>query len=280
MSLSVLLCSDLDRTLLPNGQQPESPRARSCLRTAAQQAGLILTYVSGRHERLIRDAIQDYQIPIPHYAVGDVGTTIYQIRGNHWQPWREWSDAIAGDWAGAEHGDLTTLFEDLDILKLQETEKQNQFKLSYYTPTTFNRDNLITEMQNRLDNKGVKASLIWSVDEAAKVGLLDVLPASATKLHAVEFLMDRLQCPVSQTVFAGDSGNDLPVVTSGRVQAVLVKNAHPDVIREAESELARKNAMDKLYVAQGGLLGMNGNYAAGVLEGLVHFLPHTRDWLE
>jgi hypothetical protein len=26
--------------------------------------------------------------------------------------------------------------------------------------------------------------------------------------------------------------------------------------------------------------GMNGNYSAGVLEGLVHFLPHMRKWLE
>ncbi len=28
------------------------------------------------------------------------------------------------------------------------------------------------------------------------------------------------------------------------------------------------------------LLGMNGSYGAGVLEGLVHFLPHTQKWLQ
>jgi len=34
-----------------------------------------------------------------------------------------------------------------------------------------------------------------------------------------------------------------------------------------------------LYLAHGGLLGMNGNYSAGILEGVVHFIPATRDWL-
>ncbi|MGD8558236.1 MAG: HAD-IIB family hydrolase [Gammaproteobacteria bacterium] len=280
MDSSVLLCSDLDRTLLPNGTPPESPRARSYLRTATRHHELILAYVSGRHKQLIHQAISEYQIPTPDYAVGDVGTTIYRISDNQWQPLDEWSETIAPDWAEAGHDDLKQLFADLDILKLQEPEKQNRFKLSYYTPTQLERDQLLAEMNSRLKKEGVNASIIWSVDEAANVGLLDVLPASATKLHAVEFLMESLQCSVDDTVFAGDSGNDLPVVNSGRVQAVLVKNAHPDVIEEAKTELARKHASDKLYVAKGDFLGMNGNYAAGVLEGLVHFIPRTREWLE
>jgi hypothetical protein len=32
-----------------------------------------------------------------------------------------------------------------------------------------------------------------------------------------------------------------------------------------------------LYLPQGNFFGMNGNYAAGVLEGLVHFIPETRE---
>ena len=34
------------------------------------------------------------------------------------------------------------------------------------------------------------------------------------------------------------------------------------------------------HLARGGLLGMNGNYGGGVLEGLVHFLPETVEWLQ
>ena len=37
---------------------------------------------------------------------------------------------------------------------------------------------------------------------------------------------------------------------------------------------------DTLYLAHGGLAGMNGNYSAGILEGVAHFIPETRLWLE
>jgi hypothetical protein len=36
---------------------------------------------------------------------------------------------------------------------------------------------------------------------------------------------------------------------------------------------------DTLYVAQGGYLGMNGNYSAGILEGLAHYWPEVDTWL-
>ena len=279
MKPNVLLCSDLDRTILPNGSQPESPHARKMLHKVANHHQLTLAYVSGRHEQLIRQAVKQYAIPLPGYAIGDVGTTIYKVEEDNWRAWPEWAEEITVDWNGASHQDLQALFSDLDLLRLQEIEKQNTFKLSYYSPVTFDKEGLLAEMEGRLINQGIRASLIWSVDEAVNVGLLDVLPASATKLHAVEFLMERLQFDASQTVFAGDSGNDLPVVTSGRLQAVLVKNAHPDVVAEARAELGKKQLNDKLYVAQGKFQGMNGNYSAGVLEGLAHFIPATEQWM-
>ena len=280
MKANILVCSDLDRTILPNGAQPESPQARTMLRLFAARPELMLVYVSGRHAALIREAISEYQIPLPDFAIGDVGTTIYHIRDDRWHPWQEWSEAIAPDWNGAQHADLADIFNDLNELQLQEVEKQNTFKLSYYTQPELDHDTLIGEMNSRLQQQQIKASLIWSVDEAANMGLLDVLPESATKLHAVQFLRERQGFPVQQTVFAGDSGNDLPVVTSGELQSVLVKNAHPDVINAAKKALQEKGASEQLYVAQGGFLQMNGNYSAGVLEGVAHFLPQTKSWLE
>ena len=35
----------------------------------------------------------------------------------------------------------------------------------------------------------------------------------------------------------------------------------------------------RLYVATGGFMGMNGNYGAGVLEGIAHFYPEIAGWL-
>ena len=133
-------------------------------------------------------------------------------------------------------------------------------------------------MHQRLQAEGIEASLVWSVDETAPIGLLDVLPASATKRHAVEFLMQSEGFDLEHTVYAGDSGNDLPILTSP-IHSVLVANATPQV-RSLALRLARENGTeDALYLARGGLLGMNGNYSAGILEGTAYYLPQVTEWL-
>lgn len=279
MKHNILLCTDLDRTLLPNGPQPESPEARRLLHILARRPELTLVYVSGRHQTLLLQAIAEYELPLPDYAIGDVGTTIYDIEDGHWRLWDSWYEEIASDWRGKTREDLQAWFADIDLLRLQEAEKQNNFKLSYYAPADIEPGNLLKQMRHRLNAKNIHASLIWSIDEAADTGLLDVLPEHATKLHAIEFLMKCKGFAHEQTVFAGDSGNDLPALTSG-LQAVLVKNARDDVRSTALQQVQAAGYSDCLYLAQGGLFGMNGNYSAGVLEGLVHFLPYTLDWLQ
>jgi sucrose-6F-phosphate phosphohydrolase len=279
MTDEVLLCSDLDRTLLPNGPQPESPGARKLLQMLAERPEVTLAYVSGRHRDLLQQAIEDYELPQPDYAIGDVGTTIYEAGDGEWRPWGSWHEEIAADWRGRTREDLQQCLDDVGQLRLQEDAKQNVFKLSYYAPADAEPDDLLDRVRRRLEAEGVHASLIWSVDEMAGIGLLDVLPEHATKLHAVEFLMQRKNFVPGQTVFAGDSGNDLPVLTSG-LQSVLVRNARDEVREAAVKRVQQAGHRESLYLAQGGLLGMNGNYSAGVLEGLVHFLPHTRIWLQ
>ena len=86
--------------------------------------------------------------------------------------------------------------------------------------------------------------------------------------------MQHEQFPADRTVFAGDSGNDLDVLTSG-LQAILVKNATDEVRRETIETLSEKNMTDCLYLARGNFYGMNGNYAAGLIEGLAHYIPET-----
>ncbi len=275
----LLLCCDLDRTLLPNGSQEESPQARPLFRKLAKHPELTLAYVSGRHKGLLLEAIQQYDLPVPDYAIGDVGTTLYEIQNDKWRAWRAWEEEIAPDWAGCSHDELATLFEDIDDLVLQEPEKQNTFKLSYYAPMDIDYAALLVKMDARLKRLNVHASLIWSIDEARHIGLLDVLPKGATKYHAIRFLMAHKNFALSNTVFAGDSGNDLPVLTSG-LQAVLVRNARREVVEEALHSVREKGITQCLYLAQGNFLGMNGNYAAGVLEGLAHFQPVVLDWLE
>ena len=272
----ILICSDLDRTIIPNGYQEESAPTRAILRQLVEDANISLAYVSGRDKKLILDAIEEYHLPLPDYAIGDVGTTLYQVINHKWQLSDDWSVEIGRDWKSLARGKLSGFFEDMAELHLQEPDKQTRYKVSFYTDLVADPQKLIKHIRGVLAQKGVSASIIWSVDEISSTGLLDIIPPRANKLHAIKFLMQQKHFPEDRTVFAGDSGNDLDVLTSG-LQAILVKNATEDIRKEALKRLSEKNWTDRLYLPRGNFFGLNGNYAAGLMEGLVHFLPETRE---
>ncbi len=276
MSFKLLLCTDLDRTLLPNGPQAESSAARDKFKLLTAQPGVSLVYVTGRDRGLVEDAIDEYQLPQPDYVIADVGSTIYALNQGNWHYWDKWQEEISPDWDGKSHDDMSILFGHLLLLTMQEDEKQNKYKLSYYVPLDADHEALMSEMHSILIKQKIKASLIWSIDELAGTGLLDVLPASANKRHAIEFLMEQLGFDLSNTVFAGDSGNDLAVLASP-IQSVLVANASVEVQHEARQLALNMGQIDALYFADGDFLGMNGNYSAGILEGVAHFMPETID---
>jgi HAD superfamily hydrolase (TIGR01484 family) len=273
---SLVVCSDLDRTLLPNGPQAESPQARPTFRALAARPEVTLIYVTGRHLAILRQAIAEYDLPEPAFAVGDVGTTVYQVSGGSFRKWEAWEEEIAADWGGLERPDLAALLQGVGPLRLQEEEKQGAFKLSYYVPPDLDAGGLLAAVRERLEPTGTATSLIWSVDESLGRGLLDVLPARATKLHAIRFLLRQGGLDEERTVFAGDSGNDLPVLVSG-LRSVLVRNAIDTVREEAVRRAEAAGSRDRLYLARGGFRGMNGCYAAGVVEGVAHFFGE--EWI-
>ena len=83
---------------------------------------------------------------------------------------------------------------------------------------------------------------------------------------------------LSNTVFCGDSGNDLEVLVS-EIAAVLVANSQAEVKQQAQ-DLARQNGHPgQLYIARGAFQGMNGNYSAGMLEGIAYYYPETIQWM-
>ncbi len=266
----LFLCTDLDRTLLPNGESPESAGARDVFCRFVARPEVSLAYVSGRHLALVEQSIQEYGLPSPDWIVGDVGSSIYERTDHGWSLLPSWSRDIAVDWQGFSATDLAVMFADVPGLTLQPDDRQNTHKLSYFIPPETDLSDLMLAMKTVLNKHKIAASLIYSVDEQAGTGLMDVLPQRATKLHAVEFLMREKGFDSDETVFAGDSGNDLPVLASS-VPAVLVANAHPDVIVQASAEAQRRGTADRLYLAKGDFMGMNGNYSAGILEGIAHY---------
>jgi hypothetical protein len=276
---TILLATDLDRTLLPNGDQPESPNARLYFRRLAARPEVTLVYVTGRHRLLVERAMAEYDLPRPQYVIGDVGASMYAVRDHDWQLVQDWQQTLAPDWAGYGHGDLAGALAGVSGLRLQEPSKQAHFKLSYYAPAFDDPSALLAEVCKRLAATRARSNVIWSVDETTSTGLLDILPARAGKLHALEFLRKRLGVPLERTVFAGDSGNDLEVMESA-IPAVLVANAQTSVRSNAMARARKAGNSAALYLAWGALPGLNGNYSAGILEGVTHFIPGSRHWLE
>lgn len=272
----LLLCTDLDRTLIPNGSQPESPGARVLFSRFVESGDVTLAYVSGRHLALVESAINDYQLPRPDFIIADVGSTIYRSKPQKdgWQRWRAWDQDIDGDWQDLTSGDIHGLLSDIAGLKRQEEQKQGLHKLSYYVALDLDASSLMSQIESRLNARDIRANLIWSIDEQHHIGLLDILPVSANKLHAITFLMQNEGYGIDQTVFSGDSGNDLDVLLSP-IPSVLVANAD-DEVRAA----AKDAAPDTLYFARGSFLNMNGCYSAGIMEGIAHHQPHFVSLLE
>jgi sucrose-6F-phosphate phosphohydrolase len=279
MTERLLLCTDLDRTLIPNGPQVESPGARALFQTLAARPEVTLAYVSGRDRNLVEEAAGQYQLPFPDFVIADVGSSIYRIDAKReWHLDRAWEAEIALDWGPFSHDEVAGKLSDLTSLKLQEPSKQNRYKLSYYVPLSTGSDTLADRIVARLQSNGIRARLIWSVDAPAHLGLLDVLPARVSKYHAIEWLMQEHGFMAANTVFCGDSGNDLEVLVSP-IPAVLVANAEADVRRMATMQAKNADRVAQLYVARGGFMGMNGNYSAGILEGIAHYYPHTARWM-
>ena len=63
MADRLLICTDLDRTLIPNGTQPESSAARKHFAMLVDHPDVTLAYVSGRHRALVEAAIERYRLP-------------------------------------------------------------------------------------------------------------------------------------------------------------------------------------------------------------------------
>lgn len=262
---------------MPNGNAIESPGVRELFAHVVQDAGLTLAYVSGRDLRQLQQAINDYRIPLPDFAIGDVGTTLYQISDNSWRAQTDWSDFIGEEWP--QHAStLQQYLADLPGLRLQEPEKQNIHKLSYYADLNLPEKSVVSDIRQRMDAHRIKANIIYSIDELTEIALVDILPQRASKYHAIKFLIERLEVNRHDTVFAGDSGNDLPVLISD-IPAVLVNNALASVKNTARRIADTDGLAQQLYLARGGFYGLNGNYCAGVLEGLIHFHPELRNFV-
>ncbi|MGZ4912413.1 MAG: HAD-IIB family hydrolase [Halobacteriota archaeon] len=244
-----MLATDVDNTL--TGDRAAYQRLESLL---APQPDVTVVYVTGRDKIQMFEIMEAECLHPPDYMVCNVGTEIY--RGPDYQRDEAWTRHIDRQWdLLAAHDVLKT------IPSLFQQSHQFAFKLSYHL--FHNAHTVIPEIHSRLDEINIAHKVVYSsgID-------LDIIPGRAGKGEAVDYLRKKLKISRQRVLVAGDSGNDLGLL-SAHFLAVVVGNH--------KAELTPDALPKEVYWAR-------ELYAAGVLEGIEHFrflsAPHQQKKLK
>ena len=262
-----ILATDLDRTLLPNGKWEADVNAIDLFNELTQQQEVLVVYVTGRNLNLTENAIRQYGVRFPDVLCGDVGTSIRKYKDGDWHFDEGWITHVHNASPRWDANALRDAVAGVNGMREQEAEHLNQFKQSYYVEHERNEE-ILREVDQLVKGKFDEV-IVYSFDSQDGKGLLDFLPASATKQTALEYVAEEFGCPKQEVVFCGDSGNDIFPLTAG-FSGVLVRNADDQLVANV------KKAMDdnpglRAYFAKGGFKGLNGNYTSGVIEGAYHY---------
>ncbi len=271
------IATDLDRTLLPNGNQPYDG-SMHLFNEILKKERFKLIYVTGRSLELVKDAIIEYHAPYPDFIIGEVGTKIYSRKGDRFVEDKGWLKNVKGltrCWS------IYAFKKELSVLKglrLQEEDKQNVFKLSYYVDELKNAEIVVKGATRIIESICPDAAIIYSVDETNNIGFLDILPKHATKLTALEYLTKKEGLAKDKVICCGDSGNDILFLSVG-YKSILVRNATRDVRNVVKGLCFQENCEEMLYIAEG-YGKLNGYYVSGIIEGLIKFEVISKEYGE
>lgn len=262
-----ILATDLDRTLLPNGSWKADGEAIDMFNRLTEQHGVLVVYVTGRNLSLTERAINEFGVRYPGVLCSDVGTTIRKRDRGEWKIDHGWTARVqhaSPRWDAAAIRDLVA---GVDGLREQAPEHLNQFKQSYDVDLS-KKEKVLASITELVAGKFDEV-IVYSVDSQANKGLVDFLPASATKRAAVEYVAEEHDTPNGEVVFCGDSGNDIFPLTA-EFSGVLVRNADDQLVENVKKAM-NENPSLKAYFAKGDFNGLSGYYTSGVIEGAYHY---------
>lgn len=203
----------------------------------------IFGIATGRSIESAVDILRKNRIPIPDVLITSVGSEIHY--GVRRIPDIGWANHIRHLW---RRDDVVKTMQALPGLRLQAPENQREFKISYLVDAASMP--AVEQISQHLRAHGLHAQVIYSHGE-----FLDILPARASKGHAIRYLSYKWGLPLSHFLVSGDSGNDIEMLV-GDTMAVVVGNYSTD--------LNHLKGMPQIYFAQ-------APYAYGILEGMQHY---------
>ena len=262
-----ILATDLDRTLLPNGSWESDSEAISLFNELTEKHGVPVVYVTGRNLALTENAIKEFGVRYPNILCGDVGTSIRKYENGEWKLDDGWIDHVKRESPRWDAMAIRDAVAGIDGMREQESEHLTPFKQSYYVDHE-NKDRVLKKVHQQVKGKFDEV-IVYSFDSLDSKGLLDFLPASATKQTALEYVAEKFGAAKEDIVFCGDSGNDIFPLTAGFC-GVVVKNADDQLVANVKKAM-NQNPELKVYFAKGDFKGLNGNYTSGVIEGAYHY---------
>lgn len=197
-------------------------------------------YVTGRHLASALSLIEAEDLPQPDILITDVGTAIY--RDAQLAEDVEWKRQMQAGWQPKRIVEMASAFPALHRQSLPDNRR-----ISFtFSPN----DGAVHDFEEALAQARIPHKMIISSNRD-----VDVLPEKSGKGNALNYVIERYAPKDVQVLVAGDSGNDLDMLTLG-YPAVIVGNAQP--------ELTTIEPHPRLYHAQ-------KNCAKGIHEAWLHF---------
>lgn len=262
-----ILATDLDRTLLPNGKWEGDAEAIDLFNQLTRDQDVVVVYVTGRNLDLTTRAIEKFGIRFPDVLCGDVGTTIRRYENDQWCFDNGWSDHVKKVSPRWDAKEIKKALKGIDGIVEQEAEHLNPFKQSYYSDHA-RQEEILAAVEERVKGRYDEV-IVYSYDSQDDKGLIDFLPASATKQTALEYVAAQAGVDKGEVVFCGDSGNDIFPLTAG-FKGVLVRNADDQLVAQVKEAMGENPGL-KVYFAKGGFKGLSGYYTSGVIEGAYYY---------
>jgi len=209
----MVLATDLDGTFL-GGSKEECRRFYDWIEGERHRVGLI--FVTGRDPGYISDLTRKQGVPRPDYVVGDVGTTIASVDDDHYlTPIAELEAEIDEAWNNAT-ALVQAKLTGVSGLRLQSTGFR--YRVSYdMDPEQF-------------ESRGLDIIAEMELDALVSDNrFLDVLPKGVSKGPSLLRLLEHLKVDNRRCLVAGDTLNDLSMLSLG-LPAVAVGNSEAALV--------------------------------------------------
>lgn len=236
---SHLLVCDIDDTLTG-----DAAALRDFASLVEERHDILFGIATGRNLTSATKLLRAHGLPMPSLLITAVGTRIHYNFQRLFED-SYWRRHIHHHWQSAE---IRRLLDGIDWLKPQEKAAQSPEKISYYLKG--HHPGASRQIKQLLRRHLLRARVVITQERC-----LDVLPARASKGHALRYLSWRLGIDMSRIVTAGDAGNDIDMLR-GSPKGIVVANHS----RELAALRRAKDVYFSPYAS-----------AAGVLDGLRHY---------